>query len=261
MLSLKNILHSRPAVAVFTAIALSLPTLIQSAGAQSSGTPSIQDSQIIFNDPVPPQQGSPTGRQRGGASRGPCRQFEALTALVPATKGVVWGQTVSDRPTFWFYLPNSLTEENSIEFVVQDVADNYVYNTRMTVPGTQSGWIEISMPATAKPLEVNQPYFWTLSVSCNPNKPSEAVFVKGMIQRVPLDAPLENRLKSITPLEQVRLYAEKGFWYNAVHTLAELYRANPGDRQVASTWTTLLKQANLENLTTARFSSTVLVRQ
>jgi hypothetical protein len=217
-------------------------------------TPDLQESQVIFNDPTPPSQGSPGGRQRGGASRGPCRQFEPLTALVPAKQGIVWGQTTSDRPTFWFYLPAPLTEQTPIEFTLQDANDNEVYHTRLTAPGTRSGLIQLPVPPTAPSLTVNQPYFWTLSVYCNPNKPSEAVFVQGMIQRVASDATLQNRLKSITPLEQVYLYAEQGIWYNAVNTLADLYLGQPSDRQLASTWAALLKQANLENLTTVPFS-------
>jgi hypothetical protein len=254
MLHTQKMRHLSQAVAAIVAIAFGLPIAVQPTWAQSPDQKTIQDTQIIFNDPAPPQQGSPSGRQRGGASRGPCRQFGSLTALVPATKGVVWGQTVSDRPSFWFHLPGALTEKTPIEFVVQDVQDNYVYKTRITAPGTPAGLIEVAMPAMAKPLEVGQPYFWTFSVYCNPNKPSEAVFVKGMIQRVASDATLQNRLKSIAPLDQVRWYADQGIWHDAVDTLAELYRAKPSDRQLASTWNTLLKQTNLEKLTTAPFS-------
>lgn len=218
-------------------------------------TPDLQQQQVIFNDPTPPNQGSPGGRQRGGASRGPCRQFEPLTALVPAKQGIVWGQTTSDRPTFWFYLPAPLTEQTPIEFTLQDVNDNEVYHTRLTAPGTRSGLIQLSIPPTAPALAVNQPYLWTLSVYCNPNKPSEAVFVQGMIQRVRLDANPQNRQPASDRLEQVRFYAANGIWYNAMNLLADLYRAEPSDRQLASTWAALLKQANLENLTTVPFSS------
>ncbi|MBD2075398.1 DUF928 domain-containing protein [Phormidium sp. FACHB-592] len=254
MLRLRKSAFTRQVAGALTTIALGLLMTASSAWAQAPDQKTIQSTQIIFNDPTPPQQGSPSGRQRGGASRGPCRQFEALTALVPTHKGFVWGQTVSDRPTFWFYLPNALTEKTPIEFVVQDAADNYIYNTRITAPDTKPGLIRLPIPATAKALEVGKAYTWTLSVYCDPAKPSSSVFVSGMVQRVASDATLHNRLKAATPLEQVRLYAEKGIWYNAVDTLAELYRMKPSDHQLTSTWITLLKQAKLGNLTTAPFS-------
>lgn len=251
MLRLRKPFHTRQLAGVLTAIALGLPTVVPPAWAQAPDQKTIQGTQIIFNDPTPPQQGSPSGRQRGGASRGPCRQFEALTALVPATKGVVWGQTVSDRPAFWFYLPSALTENTPIEFVVQDADDNYIYNTRITAPNTKSGLIRLSIPATAKSLEVGKAYTWTLSVYCDPAKPSSSVFVKGSVQRVPVNTDLQRRLKSTTPSAQVSLYAANGIWYETFDTLAVLYRETPRDRAIASAWANLLQQVNLDRLKTA----------
>jgi hypothetical protein len=218
-------------------------------------TEGLQIQQVLFNDPKPPRQGAPRGRRRGGASRGPCRQFENLTALVPSQEGIVWGQTSRDRPNVWVYLPAPLTSQTPIEFVVQDAADQELYTTRIVAPGTKSGLIKIAMPTTAKPLTVGQPYFWTLSVYCNPGKPSEAVFVKGMVQRI---ASPTGQKKSPSPtFEQVRLEASDGLWYDALDTLAELYQVQPNDRQLATTWSDLLKRAGLEQLTTAPFSPAI----
>lgn len=240
-------------VAGITAIALGFMAMVPSVGAQTSDNKTIQDTQIIFNDPTPPQQGSPSGRQRGGASRGNCRQFESLTALLPA-KGKAWGQTMSDRPTVWVYLPAPLTEQTPIEFVVQDAADNYVYNTRMTNPTTKPGLIRLSMPVTTQPLEVGKAYTWTLSVYCDPAKPSSAVFVKGIIQRVAA-ADLQAPLAQATPLERVRLYAARGLWYDALTAIADLYQASPNQPAIGNAWRSLLQQTNLEPLTQMPFSS------
>lgn len=226
-------------------------TLAQSASNQQN----IQDTQIVFNDPPPPSQGSPSGRQRGGASRGPCREFEALTALVPSNNGMVWGQTTSDRPTFWFYLPNQLTAQTPVEFVVYDAADNYVYNTRFTAPETRSGLINIPIPATAKSLEVGKTYSWTLSVYCDPAKPSTSVFVKGTIQRVNLDAAVQNRLQGATSIEQAKIYAANGIWFEALNILAGLQHSNTDRSLVASSWVSLLQQVKLDSLTQVPFTT------
>ncbi|HBB35987.1 MAG TPA: hypothetical protein DC064_30475 [Cyanobacteria bacterium UBA9273] len=225
-------------------------TLSQSVPSQQN----IQQTQIIFNDPTPPSQGSPSGRQRGGASRGPCRQFEALTALVPANHGIVWGRTTSERPTFWFYLPNQLTAQTPVEFVLQDAADNYVYNTRFTAPETKSGLINLEMPSTVKSLEVGKTYSWTLSVYCDPDKPSTSVFVKGTIERVNLDAALKNRLQGATPIEQVSLYAANGIWFEALNTLANLYRPYSEQKSIAAAWVSLLEQVNLGSFNQVPFA-------
>ena len=243
-------------VLTLTAIALGVSNAGQLSLSQSvPSQQNIQQTQIIFNDPTPPSQGSPSGRQQGGASRGPCRKFEGLTALVPVNNGRVWGKTTSDRPTFWFYLPNQLTTQTPVEFVVQDSADNYVYHSRYNAPQTQSGLIGIAIPANTKPLEVGKTYSWTLSVYCDPDKPSSAVFVTGTIERVRMDAALQNRLQGATPIEQVSLYAANGIWFEAFNILANLYRSHSEQKSIANAWVSLLQQVNLGSMNQAPFSS------
>lgn len=253
MLSFKSCFRS---LQIFTLTAIALSSAGQLALSQSlPDRENIQPTPIIFNDPTPPSQGSPSGRRRGGGSRGPCRQFEGLTALVPANNGKVWGQTTSDRPTFWFYLPNPLTAQTPIEFVVQDSADNYVYRSRYNAPETRSGLIGITIPANTKSLEAGKTYSWTLSVYCDPSNPSTSVFVNGTLQRVNLDAALQNRLQGATPVEQVNLYAANGIWFEAFNTLANLYRTRSGEQAIATAWASLLQQVNLESMTQTPFSS------
>ncbi len=239
---------------VLLAIAISLGITIPPVAAQSPPSSDQNSPTILFNDPSPPRQGSPTGRQRGGASRGPCHQFESLAAIVPATNGMVWGQTMRDRPTFWFYLPQALTPQTPIEFTLQDAADTDVYSTRLTVANPQPGLIRLQIPDSAKALEPGKTYTWTFSVYCDPAKPSSAVFVKGMVQRASSDVTAQNRLETAGLMEHARLYAANGIWYDAFDILATLYSGKPSDRQLNSVWTTLLKQVNLSDFSTAPFS-------
>jgi hypothetical protein len=246
-------------ILVITIASLNLLSLAQSSKSQSPKNP-IQAGQVVFNDPTPPSQGTPGGRQRGGASRGPCRAFESLTALVPTNNGIVWGRTVSDRPTFWFYLPNELTEKTSIEFTLQDSNDQYIYNTRLNAAKTKSGLVRLTVPATAKPLEVGKSYTWSFSVYCDPAKPSSAVFVQGSIQRAALEPQLKNRLGNKASLQQVQLYAANGIWYEAFDGLAELYRQNASDRAISSAWVSLLQQVKLDRLKTASLTDCCTLR-
>jgi len=96
--------------------------------------PQLSGNQVVFNAPPPPDQGAPEGRQQGGASRGgTCyEQYGELTALVPITNGVVWSLTSSEQPTLWFYLPSPLTASASVEFVLQDETNDYVYETSIS---------------------------------------------------------------------------------------------------------------------------------
>ncbi|HEY9611396.1 MAG TPA: DUF928 domain-containing protein [Allocoleopsis sp.] len=208
---------------------------------------------LIYDAPPPPDQGAPGGRSRGGSGRGPCQNYQSLTPLVPVTKGTtknfVWGLTVSAHPTFWFDIPQRLTAQVPVEFVLQDTGDNVVYTQKLTVPEASAGIVKFSVPSTAPSLEVGKRYNWTFSIYCDPESPSAAVSVRGSVQRVALDSALESQLKAAkTPLERAALFAHKGIWHDALTTLGEqLSGSKQKDSAIAAAWANLLQQVNLGN--------------
>ena len=201
--------------------------------------------------PPPPDQEAPSGRARGGASRGSCNHQQdkkRLTALVPVTSKSVWGLTVTEYPTFWFYIPDALTPESPIEFVLQDEEDNYVYKTTFTVSGMPPGIFSVPLSSMKAPLEIGKKYYWTFSIDCAPQEPSNSIFVKGTVQRVAMNPTLMNQLKAATQRERIALYAANGIWHETLTTLAELRRTEPGDAMLAATWENLLQYVNLQDI-------------
>ncbi|MFN6566026.1 DUF928 domain-containing protein [Dendronalium sp. ChiSLP03b] len=196
--------------------------------------------------------GEPRGRRRGGGSRGPCKQYETLTALVPitktGTKESVWGQSISQNPTFWFLVSDKLTPKVPVEFVIQDDTDNYVYQTKFNPPETAAGIISVAVPPTAA-LEVGKSYRWTFSIYCDSDKPSASVYVRGSVTRIALEPKLQKQLQTAkTPLERAAVFAQNGIWYDALTTLGEQMQSSKReDPEIASAWIELLKQVNLDN--------------
>lgn len=204
-----------------------------------------QHNNWVANAPPPPtDQGAPRGRSQGGASRGNCEQYQQLTALVPTVEGRVWGLTASEHPAFWFYLPSALTTNVSIEFVLQDKADRELYRTQFTPTDTQPGLIQLKVPETAPAIEPGQSYVWTLAIYCDPDQPSELVFVQGSIQRTSLTTDQQRQIAAAAPLERSRLYSEFGLWYDALATLGDLRQTNSAQTEAA--WNALLQRAELE---------------
>ncbi|MEA5449226.1 DUF928 domain-containing protein [Leptolyngbya sp. CCNP1308] len=209
-------------------------------------------SQILFNAPPPPRQGTPGGRSQGGASRGPCQDFAGLTALVPTTDGVVWGQTTQAAPSLWVYLPHPLSANTPLELTLQDANDNYLYATSLEAD-TSPGLIQFEI-APETPLQPDQLYTWTLVISCDPAQPTESVFVNGTLQPVPLAPGLQAQMAVASKLEQARLYAANGIWHDALNTLATHQQAQPASAQATSAWVDLLQQAGFEDLASEPFS-------
>lgn len=217
----------------------------------------LNPEQVVFNDPTPPNQGAPEGRQRGGASRrGPCDRYRPLAALVPNTQKVVFANTSSPHPSFWFYIPEPLTPESSVEFTLLDAQNpqaDYTYKTTLTATEVKPGLIRLSVPPSAPPLTVGKSYLWTLSLACNP-RPADAVFVQGVTQRVALTSKLQNQLSAADPFKQASLYAANGIWHEAFDAIALQHRDNPKQAQAAEAWNRLLQHIGLQDLAATPFS-------
>jgi hypothetical protein len=158
----------------------------------------------------------------------------------------VLGLTVVERPTFWFYVPYSLTPTQDIEFVLQDDKGNEVYRSLLTASDTSPGVVGFELPSTEAPLAVGKMYHWFFTIYCNPENREVHPFVHGWVQRVALNPSLKRQLAQATPQETVALYRANDIWYEAVTSLAKLRRKNPENALLTDEWTKLLQFVNLE---------------
>jgi hypothetical protein len=153
---------------------------------------------------------------------------------------VVFGKTVAEYPTFWFYVPSR--SSSTATFVLQDRDGNPIYQSDVALPKT-AGILSLTLPATVAPLETGKPYHWFFKLYCRSVSPPDS-FVDGWIQRESLTSDLAQQLKTATLQQRVRLYAANGFWFEALTTAAQLRRINSGELA----WVELLKAIGLENV-------------
>jgi hypothetical protein len=201
-----------------------------------------------------PENGAPTGRRTGGASRDGCpTPLTGLTALVPgeetsSNSTSFLTLTVSEYPTFWFYVPELPLTARSAEFIVQDEEDKTIYQVSLSLP-EKPGVIGISLPSNPQnSLETNKNHHWYLKVYCgNPQTEIEYFYLDGWVQRVPLTPAIESQIKAEQPREYIA-YAGNGIWLDAVTTLADLRSTDPDNLLMAQDWADLLKAAGLQDL-------------
>lgn len=211
-----------------------------------------------------PDNGTPTGRRRGGTSRDGCPALNTpITAVVPGeeTLGEVTGEnstktnsksflakTIADYPTFWVYVPQLPTNLRTGEFVLQDNQGNDVYRTPITLSG-KSGLISISLPANPQySLKADNNYHWYFKVYCDASlKISEYFYVDAWVQKVALTPDLENQL-NMAKTGKYLVYAENNFWYDAITNLVELRRADAENVKLKDDWVKLLKSVGLEDI-------------
>lgn len=211
-------------------------------------------SDSIYNKQA---KGRVPGRRRGGARRGDCPATSTqLTALVPETsvanqslpQTYVGGSTTAEYPTFWIYVPYSLTANLTAEFILQDDTGQNIYriaSTDFSAAEVSPGIVSISLPSTSAPLKIGKLYKWYFKLNCDAESP---MYVQGGIERIPLNPNLAKQLASATPTGQADLYIKNNLWYDAVNIIAKLYRTNPTDNNTKSAWINLLRSLDLEDI-------------
>ncbi|HEY9600834.1 MAG TPA: DUF928 domain-containing protein [Allocoleopsis sp.] len=204
---------------------------------------------VNFELPPAPDTGAPDKTGQTG-SRGECQSVKSvdtpLTALVPISKTssgdeVVWGLTSAEYPTFWFYVPYSLTGKLSgeLRLTEQDEKGNRIYKP-IKVTGTAPGIIGVRLPSTEASLKIGKVYTYDFVVRCDLNDSSKNIYVTASVERRTPSPSLESQLRKATQRERAALYAKEGFWYESLTTLAELRRANPNDAGLTADWGALL---------------------
>ena len=192
---------------------------------------------------VPPK-GAPGKRQDEGSDRGLCPTVDVgVTALVPPTN---IGLTISEHPTFWFYIPYSDRQEKATDFVLLDENKNIVYQTSLQFDATP-GTVGITLPANSPALEVGKKYQWTFSYICNPNNAAEDALVRGYVERVAPSLEVTQELQAATtPEKRLAIYGQNGFWHDAITLLGELLLGAPDKFQ--RDWQSLLEAIGLEEI-------------
>lgn len=202
-----------------------------------------------------PFEGAPSGRGQGaGSQSGECQIEEQQTpkpliALVPketTTDGentAVWGRTSQTNPTFWFY--SAYPQNTYVLLELQDEEENILYETSVQLQSEEPGLVSVTLPSEQEAvLEAGKKYLWYFYVMCNqPNSPDD--FVHGWVEVSSVNPEFTNKLEQATPIERIELYAENGFWYDALNELEKLRSQQPGNPQLNEIWTDLLKQVDI----------------
>ena len=177
---------------------------------------------------------------------GKCENFPeaSFTALMPENK---IARTVSDYPTFFFYLPQPNAE--LAEFILEDENGNLIYAQALTIKNL-SGVIGVSIPANTNvpPLEVGKNYIWKFSLVCDPEDRASDWVETGIVRRVELSADILRQLENADPRRKTFIYAENGIWQDALGNLAAARRANPNAPVFQTDWESLLDSVKLREI-------------
>lgn len=183
------------------------------------------------------------GNRRGLATRGGgCKASgnPTLTTLVPKNNV---GLTASATPTFYWFIPQNTYQYVNFSLYDVDTDDNptdLIYASTSRISG-EGGLASVSLPeqGTTQSLEAGKSYRWRVRLLCSGND-RRGLSAMGWITYTPPSPQLANQLAA-QPGNKADVYAEAGYWYDAVKELALQKQANPNNPEVNQAWKALME--------------------
>ncbi|OKH38051.1 hypothetical protein NIES2119_10835 [[Phormidium ambiguum] IAM M-71] len=195
------------------------------------------------SDQRQPRDNTASTGGRGGCSG---RSKETLIALAPQQ---YIGQTVSLRPTFTWFVPDS--QSYKMEFALYEyTSGNNKKLLKKIELNSSPGIMKLSLPESIPDLMVGKTYFWQVAVLCNEGYPSSDLITRAELEVVPLPTNVKTSLDTVKdPLQRSDIYANSGFWYDA---LSEALTADNTPQSRATISTLLEELANFESAEVSR---------
>ncbi|WP_052288369.1 DUF928 domain-containing protein [Leptolyngbya iicbica] len=207
---------------------------------------------------VPPAGLGTPGRRESAGTRG-CILAGAPTELIGLIPTENIGLSATPYPRFYWYMP--ISQAQSFRFSLFQVDESgaplsILYTTRLDVPQDETGLgragiVSFEVPETANQpgLEPGDRYLWQIEAFCNPANETGDLQISGWVEYRPPSQGLSSVLPLVSASDQVSLYTQNGFWFDAVAQLATLQTAADGsDRSWAARWSELLESVDLSQL-------------
>jgi len=186
----------------------------------------------------PPQRGAPGGRV-GGGTRGPSMDSPLLWALVPDHVGL----STEVQPQLVWYL--SKATAYPLEFtLIDEQGVTPVIEKRLSSP-VEAGIHIIRLGAYDVSLEKGKTYQWFVSLISDPTHRSTDVIAGGMIRVGEVPASVGENVRNAKPVEAARLWAQAGFWYDAMGVISVGILGSPSDPEMHALRASLLEEVDL----------------
>jgi Domain of Unknown Function (DUF928) len=193
----------------------------------------------------------PEGRQ-GGATRSTCiSENFTFEPILPKTN---YGVTTADYPTLYWHLSNHKFTWARFDLYptpapAPDAVPQYSKTFKLTGENTLNSFT-LQANEGVKALENGQEYLWKVTLICSKLGPDDdsadgsQVSIQGSIIHAAPPAPLQEKLGNTK--QPYDVYAEEGFWYDAIHDLAIQRQGQPQNPQLNKDWCDLLKETRLD---------------
>jgi len=218
------------ATATLLLLAAGLPPAVASDGAGAT--------KVAMPAYTPPLRGAPASRV-GGGTRSAGAAHLVLEVVAPDHTGL----TSLGQPTLYWYASEAVAAPLEFTLIASDAEKPVV---ERTLPPARSAGIQAipldTMSATLKP---GTEYQWFVSAVSDAAQRSRDVTAGGTIRRSDTGAALRAEVAKADPRSAPLIYAQAGYFYDAVDGLSRLIAKNPEDAGLRAQRAALLEQVGL----------------
>ena len=193
----------------------------------------------------PPKRGMPDGRVAGGTRGGEQRALPMILAVAPEHVGL----TGEDQPTLYWYL-STLTQLPVRFILAANQTEQALVDTRLALP-PRAGIQVIRLADYGVTLKPGLVYRWQITVGPDPKHRSGQVFAGGTIEQQAYPDILSEKIKKSGKPRLPILFAEEGYWYDAIAAISVLIDGAPTDRDLRMQRASLFTQVGLTKLADA----------
>jgi len=191
----------------------------------------------------PPSRGAPQTRL-GGGTRGDTRGLN-VAVIAPDHTGL----SSTNQPDLYWFVSRPVAAP--VEFVLMEV-DGIEPLLEKQLPAPETAGIHrISLANLGAKLQLGKEYQWSVSLVKDANARSKDTMAAGKIKVQPFIEASQKALETATPESAHLLYAEAGYWYDAISRLRSRLAMSPMDQQLINSQAALLEQVGLRDV--ARF--------
>jgi hypothetical protein len=132
-----------------------------------------------------------------------------------------------------------------LEFtIIDEIGVTPIIEKRLPSP-TDSGIHIIRLADYDLKLEKGKTYQWFVSLITDLEHRSTDIIAGGMIQVSDLPASLGEDARKANPVDATRLWAQAGFWYDAMGVISTNIQTNPSDPEMHNLRASLLEEVDL----------------
>lgn len=153
-------------------------------------------------------------------------------------------QSASEQPSLFWYLSELPRAGGEFQFTITDEeSPDPLFQTKLDTP-SEPGLQRIDLADFGVRLSPRVEFRWSVALRQDPARPSLDVVAQGWIERIETPAPVAERLDEADRADVPIIYAESGYWYEALSTVTDLIELYPENESLRQARQDLLKQVS-----------------